>query len=266
MSATRLIATLVVAALIVLATPARRADACSCIGQAPEQYVKQADLVFFARPGKQRTEGKRTIQPLEVLHTLKGTPGKVYRLSRPRDQISTCDSQFKPGAVALVFINKGAASVCAGNYDLQVVQLEKMADYLRLGTPPAGAPDLDAVRATLEAALLGYLHDRPTVPVNYAPLAGQKARTGKTTLVFGKNRLKHAVDLRQAVTSGPLVFVSGVYGMEGYAFRLLALRKTGPGAKLAYEALARWGAERSRRGAPGPNIGPTLPTIRHPPK
>lgn len=236
------LAVLLASLLALLLGPAPRAEACSCVGRSPAEYVAGADLVFFARAGKERAVRGRGIQPLEVLHALKGRPGKVFALSRPKGALSTCDRTFRAGEVALVFITKGGASVCDGNYDLKAVHLAQLAELLKAGRPAPSPPDLAALRAALGTALGAYLHERPRVPVTWAPLAGRVAQVGKTTLDFVANRLKHAVELRQALRAGPLTFVEGFYGLEGFAFRVL-LREAGRGS---FETLALWGAERKR--------------------
>jgi hypothetical protein len=235
------------ALLPLLLVPAPRASACSCIGGTPEHYFQEADLVFFARAGGEKTTGNIVVQPLEVLRSLKGRPGRIYQLSRPASARGMCSRTYKRGEIALVFITKGEASVCGGNYDLEAVHLEKMGEYLKLGRPAPLAADLPGVRAALETGLRRYLHARPLVPVTWAPLAGRMAHVGKSSLSFIRHRLKHAVELRHALASGPVIYVEGYYGLEGFAFRTLILHRGRDRAgKDIYETLATWGAERKR--------------------
>lgn len=249
-------ATLAATALLALAGAPRTADACSCMSRSADQYFKQAQLVFMARAGKEQREGKRTRQALNVLHTLKGRPGKVFNLRRPGGSRSTCDRIFREGEVALVLVVKGAVSVCAGNYDLKAVQLEKMASYFELGRKIARTrpPRLKEIRTALAVALKGRLDNRSSVPVTYKPLADKRARIGKCTLHFGSNRLKHAAEIDAALHSGPLLFVKGRYNMESYDFRVLLRAVKGKGTKKGYETLARWG--KVTRAASIPNLKP----------
>ena len=240
------------AALMLLTAAPRTPDACSCLGQPPERHVEQAQHVFLARAGKLSRRGKRTRQPLTVLHTLKGKPGKVYPLSRPAGPRSTCDRSFKEGEVALVFVTRGSVSICGGNYDLEAVQLKQMDRYLKAGRQKTTAPGAAAIGQGLAAALKGYLHGRPRVPVTLGRLHGKKARIGKTELYFTRKRLKHSAELHAALRAGPLLYLAGRYNVEGYDFRVLLLRK--PGKAGTFETLARWGAE--QQAAPIPGLSP----------
>lgn len=234
----KILVSLSLAALVALLAPARKAEACSCVLRSPEQYVEASDLVFFARAQKASTVGKDEVQPLTVLHSLKGRPGKEYKLTRPGRVMTPCSRIFLPGEVALVFIKNGGASICDGNYDLAAVQLEKTADYLNLGKPAPTTPDLPGVREALIAGLGPHLNVRSITPVNYAPLAEAQVQAGKTTFHFVRGRLKHAVDMHHALRAGPLVFAKGRYGLVGYNFSVLLLHL----GESKYEVLAAKGA------------------------
>ncbi len=246
----RTVITALVTVSLVIAGSSRVARACSCVRVSDADDMKQADQVFLARASKERRVGQQLVQRLDVLHVLKGKPGKRFTLKRASNTI--CDRSFRDKEVALVFARRGAGavSICAGNYDLKAVQLERMASYIKLSRVRTATPNLVAMQAALATALKGYLHDRPRVPVRYKPLAGQQARVGTSTLRFGDKRLKHAAEIRTALSSGPVLYVAGRYHREGYNFRVLLLH-TGRGR---FETLARWGAE--TKSTPIPTLTP----------
>jgi hypothetical protein len=225
----------VLAALAALAPDP--AAACSCKQQPPSAYLKQADVVFLGRAGKVIEKSGKRLQPFTVLLPIKGVPGKTFTQVRPKVR-PPCDRSYTPGEVAVVFAHKGNIDLCAGNFPMEA-QLPHLDTYLG-GGKKAAAVDLAALRFALETMLRPYLHDRPRVPVAYAPLAGKKLRIGKTTLpVVRKRGGKSMIHVSRAVSAGDVRLVSGSYGTEGFWFDLLLLKR---GA--TFEVLDKHGAER----------------------
>lgn len=213
------------------------ATACSCKQQPPSAYLKQADVVFLGRAGKSIEKGGKKIQPFTVLHAIKGAPGKTFTQVRPAVK-PPCDRSYTPGEVAVVFAHKGNIDLCSGNFPMEA-QIPHLDTYLGGGKKTA-AIDLAALRFALETMLRPYLHDRPKVPVVYAPLGGRQLRIGKTTLpVVRKRAGKSMIHISRAVSAGDVRLVSGSYGTEGFWFDLLLLKR---GA--AFEVLDKRGAER----------------------
>jgi hypothetical protein len=209
-------------ALVLAWNPAARA---SCAPHTAAQYFKQAELVFLGRAGKISIKGKLSRQPITVLLALKGKPGRVFTRVRVAGVQIPNDRVYKRGEVALFFATKGEVDLCSGNFPLGA-QMREMGTYLKLGRRRTGRPPLAAFRLVVDRLLRPYLHKRPTVPVAYPPLAGQRLRQGATTLPFVRGARKGAVRVDQAVSAGGVHVISGFYPTEGFAFQAL-LREAG---------------------------------------
>lgn len=221
------------------------ARACSCVRpSAPAAYIDKADQVFFAKAQAPRhaKRSDKVVQSLDVLHALKGRPGKVFRLVRDAGQRSTCDRRFRKGEVALVFVVHGRVGLCAGNLPL-ARHRRHLAEFLARSGPGSykpSKPTLEAFRRTFELLLAPYLHARPDVPVIYPPGDGRSIKIGKTKLSFVRRAdPRRAVEITDAVRHGPIHLISGRYRREGYAFTALLYRKG-----RRFEVLYRWAAER----------------------
>lgn len=182
----KLIHLLLTAAVSLLWTPGA-ADACSCARISADHYYKAADMVFFARAGKEMTVGTSNVQELTVLYTLKGQPGKVFRLTRRAGMGGGCDRYFKAGELSLVLANKGKVGYCGGNLALDV-QLRDMARYFSLSQIKTGKPGLAAFEVAFAATLKPYLHGRPRVSVRHAALKGKQVKLGKTRIRHHRRR------------------------------------------------------------------------------
>lgn len=130
------------------------AAACSCIAREPSQYVAEASIAFVGRAvDVQQTERTATTR-LEVLHAIKGSPGREHVIRRPGSMASSCDRTFERGEVALVLVAAdGDVSICAGNYAIEM-QLPRLMEYLALG-PDARTPAPPEAVAAAVAAIPG---------------------------------------------------------------------------------------------------------------
>jgi hypothetical protein len=226
----------------VVASSAARA---SCAQHTAKQYVDEAELVFLGRAGPLKIKGKRSYQPMRVLHVLKGKPGKVFVRVRMAGVQMPNDRLYKVGEVALIFANKGEVDLCSGNFPLGG-QMERMAAYLKLGRGKAGTPDAAAVQRVVKELLLPYLHDRKQIPITFGKLAGKRFVQGKSSLFFVKARRKDAIEITQAVRRGRVQLIEGVYHLEGFVFRALLL--SGEGKRRGkLEVLFTSGWERKSR-------------------
>jgi len=194
----------------------------SCARRTAKQYVDGAELVFLGRAGPIKVRGKKSHQPIAVLHVIKGKPGKVFTRVRDAGERMPNDRLYKDGEVALFFVNKGSIDLCSGNFPLEG-QMDDMATFLALGRDRGARPDVAAVQRVVRELLVPYLHDRPAVPVTYPPLAGKRFQQGKTTLTFVTARRKDAIELRKAARHGQVILIEGVYHLEGFVFRALLL-------------------------------------------
>ncbi|MBE3072797.1 MAG: hypothetical protein IMZ67_07455 [Acidobacteria bacterium] len=222
--------------MLLVVAAVRPARACSCIAQAPAQYFKGAELVLLGRAGKVATSGRKEVQPFEVIQVLKGKLGSGYRHQRVASSIPPCERTFTAGEVAVVFVSKGGLGICAGNCALEA-QLPNLEQYLRLGAEKVAQPGLAALGVAL-AAIQGYLHDRPDIPVCHAPLAGKSLQLGKSTLTFVAAAKTGAIEITRALERGRVTLISGRYATEGCHFDVLLET----GAK-GFEVINLWGRE-----------------------
>lgn len=218
----------VVAALSAAMVPSialERAEACSCvrpIGGA-KTYFRNADAVVLAVPQKVTQKAGAPWRRLEVVWALKGKVGAGSTLGIDGRQ-GPCSATFKVGQLALVYVRKGRALLCAGNYALSVT-IKDMPVLLRA----AGAHQGKKVHAPgalltvgLRRALKGHLHGRRSIPLSSQTLKPKgKLRIGKSTLFVTRHVPKHGVILRHALQVGPIAFVQGSYPREGVVFTLL---------------------------------------------
>ena len=214
----------------------RNAEACSCVGAPPESYFDSADTVILVRAVTGPSE-KSGVQRFDVLATLKGDVTGTYEMKRVP---SPCDTYHEKDAVAFLFLNKGSAGLCSGNFGM-TVQLPWAPKLFKkaLGKKKPGPTALGAVAAALRAGLKGYTHGRSTIGVGYAPLAGKSFTMGKSRLSFKKTATRDSVTLSTVASHGGATFVEGAYATEGLVFTLLVAKKGD-----AYEVLANSVAER----------------------
>ena len=212
----------------------------SCAPRSAKQYVDAAELVFLGRAGPLKVKGKHSYQPMRVLHVIKGKPGAVFIRVRMAGVKMPNDRVYKAGEVALFFANKGEVDLCSGNFPLGA-QMERMADYLKLGRGRSGAVDAAAVQRVVKELLLPYLHERKQIPITLGRLAGKRFSQGKSTLLFVKARRKDAIEITRAVRHGRVLLIEGVYHLEGFVFRALLLAGEGKhGGKLEVLFKAGW--------------------------
>ncbi len=237
--------------LVLLGYPAA-ARACSCARVPAEQHLKDADLVFLGRAEKKTTRGELSVQPFTVLHVIKGRAGSRFERVTKAGVKTTCQIDYQPGEVAVLFSLQGAVNLCAGNTGL-LGQLADLGTYLAYKpsepsepSAPAAPPPAAALAAALGATLSRYLHDRPVVQVEFAPLAGTNLQLGKTRLPFLTTAGgREDVQISRAIAAGPVLLISGTYAAEGYAFDALLLKKDAPSGKPAsYTVLKSFGRER----------------------
>lgn len=226
----RLLAALLLAAFL----PARPAAGCQCVVSSPHAQVEAADIVVVGRAGKELTRDTSVVQPIAVLHALKGKPGPVLTLRRRAEALTPCDRLFAEHEVALVFATKGAVGSCAGNHPLQV-QSRHLAEYFAASASPSGASSRAAVELALARVAAPILVGRERVDVTLPRLAGKVFRIGKTRLRFIKPRTSTGVVIDHAVASGPVHFIAGTLLREGRTFRVV-VHDTGS----ALQVLGAW--------------------------
>ena len=195
--------------------------ACACIGLGPQDHFDRAELVFVGRAARARRQGDRLLQPVHVLQALKGRPGKQVVLSREAKALNTCERSFEEDEVALVFLTKGRAGICAGNYALEV-QMERLDEYLKLAGAAEGGVTLPVLEAALGPALDGVPRRGP-LAVAFAPLVGQRSATLR--LVSGSERA--AVLIHGALAHGPMHLLSGAHLGRRRLFTSLVLAVPG---------------------------------------
>ena len=200
------------AALVASVAWAGRARA-SCAQHTAKQYMDEAQLVFLGRAGLIKIKGKRSYQPISVLHVLKGKPGKVFTRVRMAGVALPNDRVYKAGEVALFFVHKGEVDLCSGNFPVGA-QMTRMGEYLKLGRGRAGRPGVAVVERVVKELLVPYLHDRARVPITHAPLVGKTFKQGKSTLFFTKARRKDAIEIKRSVGRGRVQLIEGVYHLE----------------------------------------------------
>lgn len=229
-------------ALAILAsTTAARA---SCAPHSAKQYVDEAQHVFLGRAGALKIKGKRSYQPITVLHVLKGKPGKVFTRVRINVPMPN-DRRYKAGEVALFFVYKGEVALCSGNFPLGA-QMDRMAAYFKLGRGRATTPDAAAVQRVVKELLLPYLHQRKQIPITFGKLAGKRFSQGKSELFFVKARRKDAIEITVGTRRGRVQLIEGIYHLEGFVFRALLLTGVGK-RKGKLEVLHTSGWERKTR-------------------
>lgn len=240
------------ALLLVLLGYPTAAPACSCARVPAGQHLKDADLVFLGRAEKKTTRGELSVQPFTVLHVIKGRAGRSFERVTKAGVKTTCHIDYQPGEIAVLFSLQGAVNLCAGNAGL-LDQLADLGTYLTYKpnepsapSAPAAPPPAAAFTTALDATLSRYLHDRPVVQVEFAPLAGTNLQIGKTRLPFLATASgRDDVQISRAITAGPVVLISGTYAAEGYAFDALLLRKDAQhGEPAAFTVLKSFGRER----------------------
>ena len=222
-----LVVSLSAALALLLSTPA--ADACKCVPKSGDEYVQAADRVLVVRAGADKKVKAGFERSFEVLHAIKGEGGKTFTWTRSEEN-PLCGPSYQSGDVAVLFVIKGELGLCAGNFGI-TSQIEDLPAYVKAAGGKTGAVSLAAMKAALGGALKSYLHDRPTVPVLYAPLSGQNITLGKSRLTFRNaparaskgNKAKNVVVVGEAFSFGPLTYVWGHYAIEGYSFRALVL-------------------------------------------
>jgi hypothetical protein len=193
--------------LSTLVSAARIASACSCMGRTPTEYVADADHVFIGRATTAAVVGADSVQRFDVFLTLKGKGPSAGPVARsPANQGGGCDRTFTPGEVALVFIKKGRASICDGNYDLSVM-LPDMHEYLAAsGAATNGSPDVVA-KALALGQLGAALPRKGRVAVVLTGHQGKSVQVGDRTFAFVTAE-PGALTVVQAKTHGPIHFVS----------------------------------------------------------
>ncbi|MFO0749052.1 MAG: hypothetical protein U1F43_25820 [Myxococcota bacterium] len=182
---------LLAAALLPSLLASAPARACSCAGRPPLDYFAAADAVFVGVAPPTPAVAQR----MQVLHVLKGRPGKSVALAAGRAADDGCAAAYQAGEVALVFVKAGRVSVCDGNYALSVMLADPGLEQVFAAAPGKPEPASDAALAqAFEATLTPYRHGR--------------ARWDGVVVDTAQRR-------------GTLTFIAGRYPAEGVRFAVL---------------------------------------------
>ncbi len=215
------------AALALVTTPlvlaADTAHACSCVARSFAEHAKTETRVVLARAGKPVKTGDALKQTFTVLVTFKGPAQPTFVLDRRATP--PCKADYAENEIAILFSSDTQLDPCHGN-----LPLKSQAADLPSILAATGTKKTDATVPVVEAAvreLAKFLHQRPQIPVRYAPLAGQSFTVDKSKLTFSKKSASDDIEVSAAFTAGDVAFVQGRYKREGVRFHaVLYLDKT----------------------------------------
>ncbi|MBT8492233.1 MAG: hypothetical protein KJO07_04165 [Deltaproteobacteria bacterium] len=204
------------------------AQACSCVPASAKLYETGADSIYVAQSVRfQSSKSGKSVHEFKVLDTLKGKPRARFVASW---QLSPCppEHERKPGAGALLFVNKGQlSSICSGNFYLEAHR-KILFELLRRVGGKKTVPSNKALTEAIRAGTHGYRHSRPRIGVVFpgSKLGARMGTAGASELVFGKAGQNQVV-IDEWITAGKTIAVRGHYDREGLSFTVLLTRGTG---------------------------------------
>ncbi len=198
------------------------AQACSCGRASPAMLVNNADRVFVARVGTIEKSKQGYETTLKILHTLKGTQEKEF-VWHHASTTPLCGPTYASGEVHVVFVRGQDIGLCSGNYGM-AAQFVALPSYIKAAKLKTTKVKLAYMQQALSAVLKGYTHDRKTISVRYAPLAGKTILLDGSALRFrvGTKRGSIIIDNATQLKSktGRWAIVRGRYPTEGIHFEI----------------------------------------------
>lgn len=207
------------AAITLATTPlvltADTAHACSCVPRSYAEHAKTETRVVLARAGKPIKSGDALKQTFTVLATFKGPVQPTFLLDRRATP--PCKADYAENEIAILMTSDDQLDPCHGNEPLAGPAKDLPAILAATGTKQTDAT-IDVVEVAIREALPKFLHQRPKIPVRYAPLAGKSFTIDKSTLTVAKTAATDEIELVKAFTAGSVAFVQGRYKREGVRF------------------------------------------------